>query len=286
MEQTIIGFLGIYALRIAIAIAVLAIGRFLAGRARVLVKELLKRPQLDQALSATIEGMLVRAAYYGIIAIAVVIALAVLGVPAAAMLSVSSAILVVFAIALRESLSNFAATVIFTVYQPYRAGEEIESLGRRGIVKEIQLFSTVLMQPDRSLAILPNGEIQENGLINYTRLGIQRVDLAFRLKYDADIEKARALIMKFMTSDSRVLEDPPPAVVAMNMGENGLEMQARPFVKYPDYDPVQFGFRQQITEALNAAGIELAVPQRDVSLNAPAPEAAATSEDDADTGRS
>ncbi len=87
-------------------------------------------------------------------------------------------------------------------------------MGRRGIVREIQLFSTVMMQPDRSIAVFPNGEIQKSGLINYTRLGIQRVDLAFRLKYDADIEKARAIIMKIMTGDSRVLEDPPPAVVA------------------------------------------------------------------------
>lgn len=280
MEQTILGLLGEYALRVAVALGVLLIGRFIAGRARALVRELLRRPQLDQALSATIEGMLVRAAYYGIIGIAIVIALAVLGVPAAAILSISSALLVVFAIALRESLANFAATVIFTVYQPYRSGEEIETMGRRGIVREIQLFSTVLMQPDRSIAVLPNGEIQENGLINYTRLGIQRVDLAFRLKYDADIEKARAIITEIMTSDPRVLEDPPPAVVILNMGENGLEMQARPFVKYADYDPVQFGFRQQITEQLAAAGVEPAIPQRDVYLTA-----AAHSEDDEDAGR-
>jgi small conductance mechanosensitive channel len=285
MERTIIGFLTGYAVRIAVAVVVMLIGRFLAGRARDFVRELLKRPNLDQALSATIEGMLVRVTYYGTLTIALVIALAILGVPAAAMLSVSSAILVVVAIALRESLSNFAATVVFTVYQPYRTGEEIETMGRRGIVREIQLFNTVLMQPDRSLAVLPNGEIQESGLINYTRLGIQRVDLAFPLKYDAAIEKARGIIMEIMQGDPRVLKDPPPAVVVMNMGDNGLEMQARPFVKYPDYDPVQFGFRQQITEALNAAGIELAIPQRDVYLNAPAPEAAATSEDDADTER-
>ena len=285
MDQTLVGFLTEYAIRIAIAVVVLLIGRFIAGRARVFVRELLKRPNLDQALSATIEGMLVRATYYGILAIAVVIALAILGVPAAAMLSVSSAILVVFAIALRESLSNFAATVIFTVYQPYRAGEEIETMGRRGIVREIQLFNTVLMQPDRSLAILPNGQIQASGMINYTRLGISRVDLAFKLKYNTDIDKARAIILEIMTGDPRVLKEPPPAVVAMNMGEDGLEMQARPFVRYPDYDPVQFGFRQQITEALTAAGIEFAVPQRDVTLSSMAPEDPAGSADVSPPGR-
>ena len=84
--------------------------------------------------------------------------------------------------------------------------------------------------------------------------------------------------MGIMTGDPRLLEELPPAVVALNMGEDGLEMQARPFVRYPDYDPVQFGFRQLITEALNAAGIGFAVPQRDVYLSSAAPEQPADSE--------
>jgi small conductance mechanosensitive channel len=272
MDQPILQIIGLYALRIAAALVVLLIGRFLAGRAREFTREVLKRPEVDQALSATVEGILVRVVYYGTIIVAVIIALAILGVPAAAILSVSSAVLVILAVALRESLANFAATVIFMIYQPFRIGEEIETMGRRGIVREVQLFNTVLMQPDRSIAILPNGDIQESGIINYTRLGIQRVDLAFRLKYDADIDQARAIIMKIMTDDSRVLGDPPPAVHIMNLGENGLEMQARPFVRYADCDPVQFGFRQQITEQLTAAGIELAVPQREVHLTSGNPE--------------
>lgn len=258
---------GLYALRIGAAIVVLLIGRFLAGKAREFTKELLKRPEVDQALSASVEGILVRVVYYGTIIVAFIIALAILGVPAAAIVSATSAILVILAVALRESLANFAATVIFMIYLPFQVGEEIETMGHRGVVREVQLFNTVLRQPDRSLAILPNGDIQKDGIINYTRLGIQRVDLAFRLKYDADIDKAQAIIMQIMTGDPRVLEDPSPAVHIMNLGENGLEMQARPFVRYEDTDPVQFGFRQQITEQLRAAGIELAVPQREVYLS-------------------
>ena len=196
-----------------------------------------------------------------------VFALAILGVPISAILSVSAAALVIVAVALRESLANFAAAVIFLIYQPFRLGEEIETMNKRGIVKEMKLFSTVIRQSDRSLASLPNGDMQKDGIINYIRLGISRVDLAFTLKYKSDVDKAREIIMAIMTGDERVLEEPPSAVVAMNMGENGLEMQARPFVKYEDYDPVQFGFRQQITEQLTAAGIEPAVQQRDVRLD-------------------
>lgn len=254
-------------LRILVAVVVMVIGRYLAGKARDLTRELMQRPQIDQALSPSVEGILVRFAFYGTLLIAFIISLAVIGVPAAAILSVTSAVLVVFAIALRESLANFAATVLFMIYQPFRLGEEIETLGRKGVVTEMQLFNTVLRQSDRSLATLPNGEIQQDGIINYSRLGYSRIDLPFTLKYDADFDRARDIIMELMTSDDRVHKDPPPSVVALNMGENGMEMQARLFTGFDDGDPVQFSLRPQIIEALRAGGIELAVPQRSVTLD-------------------
>lgn len=266
MNNHLLESLAMFALRAGMAVLILIIGRFLAGRARAFVKEILARPQVDAALSESMEGILVRLAYFGTMLAALIIALAVVGVPAAAIVSVTSAVLVVLAIALRESLANFAATVLFMIYQPFSIGEEIETLGRRGTVREMQLFNTVIMQSDRSLATLPNGEIQQDGVVNYTRLGISRLNIAFTLKYETDIDRASEIVMHIMTSDERVLKQPPPAVVALSLGENGLEMQARPFVSYADYDPVQFSFLQQITERLGAEGIELAVAQREVRL--------------------
>jgi small conductance mechanosensitive channel len=210
--------------------------------------------------------MLVRVAYYGTLFAAAVIALVILGVPVGAILSISSVALVVLVVALRESLENFAAAVIFVIYQPFRVGEEIETLGRKGIVMEMQLFNTVLRQSDRSLAVLSNGDIQKEGLVNYSRFGISRVDLPFTLTYDDDIDKARSIIMDLMTSDPQVLKDPPPVVVPVRMGENGLEMQARPFVRCEDGGAVQVRLLQLIIEQLSKAGIEPAVAQHDVRM--------------------
>ncbi len=267
METQLFEALALFALRAGVAALILLIGRYIAGRARALVKELLERPQIDKALSESMEGILVRLAYYGTMLAALIIALAIIGVPAAAILSVTSAVLVVLAIALRESLANFAAAVLFMIYQPFTVGEEIETLGRRGIVREMQLFNTVIMQTDRSLATLPNGQIQQDGVINYTRLGISRINLPFTLTYQTDIDRAREIILGLMARDERILKEPPPAVVSLNMGEDGLEMQARPFVKYEDYDPVQFSLLPKIVEQLTAAGVAFAVPQRDVTLS-------------------
>ncbi len=268
MQVPFVQFVSVFALRVVVAIAAVLVGRYLAGKARDLTKKTLKRPEVDEALSSSVESILVRVSYYGTLLVTTIFALVILGVPAGAILSVSSVTLVILAVALRESLSNFAAAVIFMIYQPFYLGEEIETMGHRGIVKEIQLFNTVVRQSDRSLAILPNGDIQKSGLTNYSRLGIRRVDLPFTLRYHADMDKARSVIMNILMSDPRVLKHPPPAVVPIHMGDNGLEMQARSFVRYDDYDPVKFSFLQLITQRLLEAGIEPAVTQHDVRMSA------------------
>lgn len=257
MEIPLLQTLTTFGFRLLVAVIVMVIGRYLAGKARDFTHDLLQRPQIDQALSPSVEGILVRFAFYGTLLIAFIIALAVVGVPAAAIISVTSAVLVVFAIALRESLANFAAAVLFMVYQPFSIGEEIETLGRRGTVQEMQLFNTVIMQPDRSLVTLPNGEIQQDGIINYSRVGIRRIDLSFTLKLGEDLDRAREIIMAIMTGDERILQNPAPDVVSLNIGDDGMDMEARPYVKSEDYDPVQFSLRPEIVEQLRAAGFEL-----------------------------
>jgi small conductance mechanosensitive channel len=266
MAAQILAVLGEFALRILIAVVVLYVGRLLARQARVWSAQLMDRPQIDQALSSSVERILVSAVYYGIIALAFMVALVIAGVPVAAVLSVSSVAVLVVAVALRESLSNFAATVIFMVYQPFRNGEEIETMGKRGVVREMQIFSTVLMQPDKSLVTLPNGEIQASGIINYSRMGFNRVDIAFTLQYGADIERARSVILETLSEDERIFSDPPPAVVVLELREGGVYMQARPLAKYADYDPIQFTMRQKIKDRLEAEGIALAVPQQQVQI--------------------
>jgi small conductance mechanosensitive channel len=266
MLTDLLGTIGGFALRLALALAVVFIGRYLARWARSSTARLMDRPQIDQALSSSVERIVVSAVYYGIIALAVMAALVIIGVPVAAVLSIGSVAVLIAAVALRESLANFAATVIFMVYQPFRKGEEIESMGRRGIVRELQVFSTVLMLPDKSLVTLPNGEIQESGIINYSRMGFNRVDIAFTLQYGADIERARSVILETLKQDERIFSDPPPAVVVLELREGGVYMQARPLVQYTDYDPIQFSMRQKIKERLEAEGIALAVPQQQVQI--------------------
>ena len=112
--------------------------------------------------------LLLLAAYYGIMLVTLILALALVGFPITALLSASLIIVVILGIALQQSISNLAATIIFMLFQPFRLGELIDANGVLGTVKEIQFFSTVLVTGDNKEITIPNSKIQGNNLINYT----------------------------------------------------------------------------------------------------------------------
>jgi small conductance mechanosensitive channel len=248
------------------------LGRILARKARNATQRLLMRPQFAETFGPSVRLIFVQVAYYGVIVIAIIFALALIGVPATAILTITGAIIVVLAIAVRESLSNFAATIIVLTFQPYKQGELIETMGRIGVVQEIQLFNTLLLQGDQRLVWLPNSKIQENGVMNYTRMGIIRADVAATVGYDEDLNHVRTVLMNLITGDPRVLKDPPPEIVVLELGEKGVRVEAHAMVRLEDYWTLLSDFRERIKTRFDAEGIHFSPVATYISLTSTIPQ--------------
>jgi small conductance mechanosensitive channel len=260
MESTLIQIGTEVALRLAVALGILLLGRFLAGRARAAVVRLLQRKSATDSIIPSVRMLIIRGTYYGVIVLAAAIALIVLGVSYQAILIVAGAVLVILGVALQQSLTNFAAMVIFLVFQPFKRGEDIETMNVRGIVEEIQLFNTIIQMFDHRVASLPNSKIQEFGVINFSRNGINRADVDVLIAYGEDLRRVHDLISDMLTGDARIKPDPAPQVVVLELGTDGIHVQARGTVAYPDLWPVLCDLRERIPARLQAEGIKLAVP--------------------------
>lgn len=143
---------------LGLAIVIVLAGRWLAHLARRWVQRALKKTTLTESIAQLAE----RATYYSILMGAVLVALAVIGVLTTSLIYTIGIVLVIFGVALQESLSSFAATVIFLLIQPFKVGELIETNGVTGTVREISLFHTVLTKADNMLLTLPNAQIQNS----------------------------------------------------------------------------------------------------------------------------
>lgn len=256
---------GLIVWHLAIAVVIVLIGRWLARMARRWVQRGLKKMTVSETVAQLIE----RATYYLILLGAVLVAMAVIGVPTTSIIYTIGIVLVIFGVALQESLSSFAATVIFLTFQPFKVGELIETNGVMGTVREISMFQTILTKADNKILVLPNAQIQNSVLINYSRMGTLRADLTFGIGYSDDLRKAKEVLMELMKTDPRVLAEPAPVVVIQELGDNAVQLAARPWVNNADY----WGFRNDMLEKVkmrfDAEGIGFPFPQRDIHVHYP-----------------
>ena len=266
--EPIIPLLVSIAIRIASAAAMLFVGRWLAKAARRWLRPALKRAELTESMVVLFTTL----AYYGILVAAVVVALAFLGFPVQTLVAVSGVALVILGIALQQSIKDLAATVIFLLFKPFQVGDIIETKGITATVQEIQLFSTALLRWDNKVIILPNGEIQQNGIINYSRMETLRTDLVFGISYDDDLLHAKQILAETLAGDPRVLPDPPPQIVVLALDESSVNIGVRASVTVQNYWSLQNDLRERVKLRFDAEGITIPFPQRTIHVVPPADE--------------
>jgi small conductance mechanosensitive channel len=167
-------------------------------------------------------------------------------------------------IAMQGVLSNLVAglTIIFT--KPYRVGEHIAVVGVHGDVAQIELFSTVLLHPDRSRIIIPNRKIVGEILHNFGTT--RQLNLSVVVAWDADLGMVLAQTRDIVTTNSRVLKDPPPVIGITQVSEGGVKVSAGPWVPVSDVGPAEAELYQAMVERFRARGFAAPVPRHDVRL--------------------
>lgn len=164
--------------------------------------------------------------------------------------------------ALSGTLQNFAGGVMILLFKPFGVGDLIESQGYLGVVKEIQIFVTILLTPENKTVILPNGAVANGEITNYATEGTMRVDLSFGIGYGDDIAQAKSILYDLMEQHEKVLDSPAPFVGVVELGDSSVNLAVRPYAKPQDYWLVYFDLYEQGKNAFDQAGIEIPFPQR------------------------
>ncbi|MEL7067423.1 MAG: mechanosensitive ion channel domain-containing protein [Cyanobacteria bacterium J06581_3] len=257
-QPVLLNFLG----RVGVAIAILIGGRLLTGIAKRLLKKALTRAQVEPTLIVFASNLL----FYGLMAFVILAALSQVGIETTSLVAILGAAGLAIGLALQGSLSNFAAGILIVIFQPFHVGDVIEAGGHVGSVADIQLFTTALVTGDNRKVIVPNSQLTENSLVNYTALGQRRIDLVVSVDYSADIDRVKAILGEVISQDERILADPEPTIGLLEMGESSLDFAVRPWVLSADYGVVRFSVQENIKKRLDAEGIAIPFPQRDVHL--------------------
>jgi small conductance mechanosensitive channel len=243
--------------RVGAAAAVLVCGVLIALFVRAVLRRWLRRH--EGTLGPSVARLPGRWAFYTIVVLAAGLALIVLGVPATLVSTAIVVILVIFVVALRESIADLAATVIFLTFGPFKRGDLIETAGYVGTVEDIFLLTTVLRLQDRRVVTLPNGKIQSTGIVNYTRAGVVLTQVRFAVPYSVDLDQVRALVREVAGGISAILDSPDTNVVVEELSTAGPRLLVLAAVRPVDFWSVAPHLRERIKAEFDAHGIPFSV---------------------------
>lgn len=260
--ETVMELLTTYGLKIIAAIAILLIGRIVAGFTKKIVVKVMQGKKVDPMI-VSFTGSIT---YFALLTFFVLAALSAVGIQTTSFVAVIGAAGLAIGLALQGSLANFAAGFLLILFRPFRVDDYIEAGGTGGIVEEIHVLTTQLRTPDNKTVIVPNSKILGDNIVNYSRKGTRRVDMVFGIGYGDDIDKARKVMSAVIAADSRILKDPAPVVAVSELGDSSVNFVVRPWVKAGDYWNVFFEVTETIKKKLDENGISIPFPQRDVHI--------------------
>lgn len=260
--ETAIELLSTWGISVIGAIALLIVGRIVAGWVRSSVTKGLTKANTEASLIPFFASMV----YYVVLAVVLIAVLNLFGIETTSLIAVFGAAGLAIGLALQGTLSNFAAGVMLLIFRPIRVGDFVEVAGQAGTVAEITIFSTLLNTGDNVRITIPNAQIYGDTVKNYSFNDTRRIDLVMGIGYGDNIGTAVSIIERVLKSDERTLSDPAPTVAVAELADSSVNLVVRPWCKKEDYWALRWDLTRKLKEELEAGGCSIPFPQRDVHI--------------------
>lgn len=251
-----------YGFRILGAIAIFLVGRWVAQRLIDLTKRSMRRANVD----ATLVNFVGNIGFYLLLALVIIAALGQLGVNTTSVIAILGGATLALGLALQDSLGNLAAGIMIILLRPYRLNDFVEINGEQGEVTSIKIFHTQLTTPFQKVVLVPNNEVIQGNITNYSVKGLYRYDMVFGIGYGDDIRRAKEIIQEILEAEERIVDDPAPSVLMGELGDSSVNLIARPWISYREHPVVKSAVTEQVKLRFDAEGISIPFPQRDVHL--------------------
>lgn len=251
-----------YSINIFTSVIILIIGIILSRIINNTIKKLMKIRQID----ITITNFLSSIARYSILIFTFTSSLECIGVQTISIITMIGAAGLAIALALQNSLSNFASGLLLIIFGPLRVGEYVDLGGIRGTINQIQIFTTTLLTSDNKTIIIPNSKIIVNNIINYSRAKDRRVDISINVAYNSDIDIVKKLLKDVIVSDKRIIRDKAITIRLKEMAPSSLNFLTSAWTTNIEYRNVYFDLIEKFKKALDNQKICIPFQQLDVNL--------------------
>ena len=253
-----------FGINIVAAAAVFFIGRIIIKYTIKLVEKLMRKRHAEPSLYSFVDSLL----HIPLNFVLVILVIGILGIDTSSLIAIFASAGLAVGMALSGTLQNFAGGVMILIFKPYRVGHFIEAGNFAGVVKEIQIFNTILLTGDHQTVIIPNGTLATGSLKNYSTAPQRRIDIDVEVAYGTKPEDVRAVLNKIIDEDERIMHigEFEPTIPMTAMSASSISFQMRIWTDSANYWPVRFDTTEKVYTRLTEAGIEIPFQQLDVHV--------------------
>ena len=244
------------------AILILIIGLYVIRFLNKMLRKFFQKKNYDLALETFLQSFISIALKI----ILFVLVITQLGVQSSSLIAIIGAAGLAIGLALQGSLSNFAGGVLILLFKPFKVGDFISAQGVDGTVKEITIFYTRLTTFGNQLAIIPNGKLSNDNVINFNAQSARRDNLKLGIGYGSNIKKAKEILLQICADYESIAKEPAPEVYVDGLGDSSVNLTLRFWADTSVFWPSHFHVIEEAKSRFDAAGIEIPFPQRDVHV--------------------
>jgi len=248
--------------RIVAALLIFLIGRWISRRVSNGVARATERAGVDPTLTRFLRSVI----YMTLLIMVLLAAAQQVNIPVTSFFAILGAAGLAVGLALKDSLSNFSSGVMLVFFRPFKVGDYVEAGGVAGTIEAISIFNTIMKTPDNRVITVPNSLIYAGTITNFSAMDTRRIDLVIGVGYGDKVSQAREIMQSVLAGDERILKDPAPAVMLLELADSSVNFAVRPWVASADYWAVRADVLENIKLALEDNGLSIPYPQRDVHL--------------------
>ena len=248
--------------QIIMALLIFVIGKMVVGLVGNAMNKVMQKAKLDPILISFLTGILRNV----LLLLVIVFALSQLGLDTTSLVALLGAAGLAVGLALKDSLSHFAAGVMLILFRPFKVGDFVEVDGVMGSVEQITILSTRLKSGDNKVITVPNANVFGNTMTNFSEQPTRRIDFVFGIGYGSDLLKAKSILEEMVANHDLILKDPAPRVAVHELADSSVNFICRPWVNSADYCAVYWDMMEKVKLRFDEEGIEIPFPQVSVHM--------------------
>ena len=256
-----------FGLKVLLAVAIYVIGAWLIRKVKKLLARTFEKRKSDPTIATFIQS-LVSATLWVVLILAMVGTLGINTTSIAALLAAGG---MAIGMAMSGTVQNFAGGLMLLAFKPFKVGDYVSAQGYFGWISEISIVHTKLITTDNREITIPNGALSNGNIDNYSARNPYRLSVWFSVAYGTDLDLLRDVLLELVKQQPEIMDASTPGaadprVYVNKLGESGIEVEIRVWIKSEYYKWMQTWLNENIYKELPKHGIHFPFPQLDVHM--------------------